>query len=75
MHYTMYSNRRVPFFLGECPNLNNVSRHANPYAAGGLFGQFKMMQKPFKMAETLTLGYLSESAQQEVSNEYQHDRV
>ena len=28
-----------------------------------------------KMAETLVYGYSSESTQQELSNEYQHDRV
>ena len=33
------------------------------------------MQKSWKMTETLANGYSSESAQQELSNEYQHDRV
>ena len=33
------------------------------------------MQKTFKMTETLAYGYSSESTQQELSNEYQHDRV
>ena len=31
--------------------------------------------KTWKMTETLPNGYSSESAQQELSNEYQHDRV
>ena len=30
----------------------------NPYAAGGLFGQYKMMQKTWKIIETLAYGYL-----------------
>ena len=47
----------------------------NPYAAGGLFDQYKMMQKAWQMMETLAHGYSSESTQQELSNEYQHDRV
>ena len=34
-----------------------------------------MMQKTWKMTETLANGYSSERAQQELSNEYQHDRV
>ena len=47
----------------------------NPYAAGGWFGQYKMTQKIWKMTKTLANGYSYESAQQELSNEYQHDRV
>ena len=46
-----------------------------PYAAGGSFGQYKMMQKTYKLTETLVNGYSFESAQQELSNEYQDDRV
>ena len=34
-----------------------------------------MMQKTWKMTETLAHGYASEGAQQELSNEYQHDRL
>ena len=34
-----------------------------------------MMQKNLKMTETLANGYLHASAQRELSNEYQHDRV
>ena len=34
-----------------------------------------MMQKTRKMIETLAYGYSSESTRQELSNEYQHDRV
>ena len=32
-------------------------------------------QKTWKMIETLAHGYLSEIIQQELSNEYKHDRV
>ena len=46
-----------------------------PYAAGGLFGKYKKMQKAEDMTETLAFGYSSESTQRELSNEYQHDRV
>ena len=34
---------------------------ANPYAAGGLFSQYKMMQKTCKMTETQAHGYSSKS--------------
>ena len=47
----------------------------NPYAAGGYFGRYKMIQKSWKMTETLANGYSSESTHQELSNEYQHDMV
>ena len=47
----------------------------NPYTAGGQFGKYKKLQKSFKMTETLINGYSSESSQQELSKEYQHDRV
>ena len=47
----------------------------NPYAAGGLFGQCKTMQKTLKITETLANGNSSESTQQELSNEYQNSRV
>ena len=43
----------------------------NPFAAGGQFCQHKMMQKSLKITETLTNGYSSESAQWELSDEYQ----
>ena len=39
----------------------------NPNAAGGYFGQYKMMQKSLKMIETLANGYSSESTQRELS--------
>ena len=42
----------------------------NPYAAGGKLSQYKMMQKTWRMTETLANGYSSESTQQELSNEY-----
>ena len=47
------------------------------YAAGGYFGQYKMMQKNNqKIIETLAYGHSSESSQRELSNEYMtwHDR-
>ena len=34
-----------------------------------------MMQKTWKMSETLANGYLYESTRRELSNEYEHDRV
>ena len=34
-----------------------------------------MMQKSIKITETLADGYSSDSTQQELCNEYQHDRV
>ena len=40
-----------------------------------LAGQYRMMQKNLKNDWTLAHGYSSESTQQELSNEYQHDRV
>ena len=47
----------------------------NPFAGGGWFCQYKMMQKTWKITETLANGYSSESTPQELSNEYQHDSV
>ena len=35
----------------------------------------KSCKKPEKLTETLAHGYSTESIQQEVSNEYQHDKV
>ena len=39
------------------------------------FRQYKLMKKNWKMTETLTHGYSYENTRQELSNEYQHDRV
>ena len=47
----------------------------NPYAASGYFNQNKMMKKSWNMTETFSYGYSSEGTLQELSNEYQHDRV
>ena len=47
----------------------------NPHAAGGLFGQNRMLQKSLKMTETLAHGASTESTQQELSNEYQHGKA
>ena len=41
----------------------------NPYAAGGQFGQYKMIQNTLQMTETLAHGYSSKSTQRELSNE------
>ena len=54
-------------------NINPLT--LNPYAAGGSFGRYKMMQKTWKTTGTLAFGYSSESTQWELSNEYQYDRV
>ena len=51
------------------------NRIFNPYASGGLFGHYKMMQKNWKWLKTLAFEYSSQSTQQELSNEYQQDRV
>ena len=42
--------------------------HLSPYAAAGYFGQYKMVQKSWKMIETLAHGYSSESTHQELPN-------
>ena len=57
------------------PKSATSSIRVNPYATGGKFGQYKLMQKTLKMIETLANGYSYESTQRELSNEYQHDRV
>ena len=58
-----------------CPFQANWALNLNPYAAGCYFGQYKMMQKPWKMTETLAYAYKSESTKRELFNEYQHTRV
>ena len=45
----------------------------NPYAGGGLFCKYKIMQK-LKKWQALAHGYSSVSTKWELSNEYQHDR-
>ena len=40
-----------------------------------LMANYKMMQKPWKVTETLAYGYSSDSTQRELPNEYQYDRV
>ena len=54
--------------------LQEFAKYINYYAAGGLFGQYKMMQKIWKVIETLAHEYSSESTQEELCSEYQHDR-
>ena len=49
--------------------------YINPYAGGGYFGQYKMIQESWKTTETLANWYSSESTQSELSNEYQHGRI
>ena len=39
------------------------------------FCQHKMMQKTWKMTETLAYGYSAESGRRDWSNEYKHDRA
>ena len=55
--------------------LTTSSIRVNPYAAGDKFVQYKMMHKISKIIETLANWYSSESAQRDLSNEYQYDRV
>ena len=57
----------------EVKNIRN--EHINPYAAGGYFGQYKIMPNSWMIFETWANVYSSERAQRELSNEYQHDRV
>ena len=72
-HPVMTCSFRHPVHLIECGEVNPLM--LNPYAGGGLFGQYKMMQKKGKVTETLAYGYSYESTQRELSNEYQLDRV
>ena len=47
----------------------------NPYMlVVANFGQYKRMQKTWKMTETLAYGYTFERTQWELSDEYQHSR-
>ena len=57
--FRSFSRILHPFSLDEsCLSIGRV----NPYAAaGGLFGQYKMMQKSSKITETLANRYSSES--------------
>ena len=43
----------------------------NSYAAGALFGLYKIMQRKLKLTENLAHLYSSESTQRELSNEYE----
>ena len=47
----------------------------NPYTAGWLIWPIQNDAKTSKITETLANGYSSESTRQELSNEYQHDKV
>ena len=47
----------------------------NPYAAGGQVDQYIIMQKSWKITETVAYGYSFESTRWGLSNEYQYDRV
>ena len=47
----------------------------NPYAASDYLGQYKIMQKYWKMIEPLAHGYSSESTQWGLSNESSTGRV
>ena len=37
-------------------NMQHSKEYINPYAAGGLFGQYLMMQNTWKITETLAKG-------------------
>ena len=49
--------------------------NVNPSAADVEFVQNDMLTKSGEMTETLAHGYISDRTLQELSNEYQHDRV
>ena len=75
---SMYSGPIWKWFLPSSPCFSCflfAYKCFNPYDAGGLFGQYKMMQNTWRMMETLAHGYSSESIQRELSNDYQHDMV
>ena len=77
--YTKYNGELyhtyITLFILTLAFLAYLLACVNPYAAGWWFGQYKVMQKTWKITETLANGYSYESIQQELSNEYQHDRV
>ena len=76
--FKIYLWRHLIFPLVLLTILKKAGQHLNafiPYAAGVEFGQYEMMQKTWKITETLAHGFSSESTQQELSNEYKHDRV
>ena len=56
-------------------NLTGTKSFISPFTVGGQFGQYNMMQKAWKMTVTLAHGYSSDSSQQGLPDEYQHDRV
>ena len=58
-----------------CGKFLKILANTTPYAASGWLSQYKMIQKNLERTETLAHGYSSDSNQQELSNEYQHDRV
>ena len=62
---------KLPYYRKHCYS----SSVFNPYAAGGQFSQHDMITKSWEMIETLANGYSSDSAQRELFNKYQHDRV
>ena len=47
----------------------------NPLAADGLFGQYDMLTKRGEMTETQAHGYSFDSTKQELSDEYQPNRI
>ena len=64
------------FLVPKCLSVGYLCVYQfNPYTAGGYFDQYKMMQQSWKTTETQGNGYSSESAQWELSNVYQHNRV
>ena len=72
----------ISFLLRSRSRLTTIDRVASiiyfviPCAGGGLnFANTKFCKKPEKLTKTLANGYSYESAQRELSNEYQYDRV
>ena len=60
---------QITLTKGSC-EYSLTARQFNPYAAGGKFGQCEMVQKIWKMTDTLAPGYSYESTQRGLSNEY-----
>ena len=59
------------------PTANIISTSPlNLYAGGGYtLANTKIMQKTWKMIDTLAHGYITESAQWKLSNGYRHDSL
>ena len=51
------------------------SLFVNHFAADGYIGQHEIMTKSWEINETMANGYSSDSAQEELSNEYQDNMI